>query len=78
MFEQIKFSEQVYEGKTALKKNLGHMPTVTVMSRREREDNMTDLTTSIRAEMESARQKMQSLRAKIQPVHIKHACCMAP
>ena len=56
MFKQMEITEQVYEVKTPSKKILGQMPTVTVMSRIEREDNLTLLPTLRRAVLKIARQ----------------------
>ena len=53
------------------------MPTVTVMSGKERDENLTHLPTPRRAAPKNARQKMKSLRARRQPVQIKHAYYMA-
>ena len=77
MFERMEIAEQIYKGKTPLKKYLGQMPTVTVMSGREREENTTRLSTLRRAALASERQKIQSLQVRRRPVQIKHACCMA-
>ena len=61
MFDQMKCSEQVYEGQSPSKTKLGQMPNVTGMPVKQREETMPHLPTPRRAAMESARQKMKSL-----------------
>ena len=57
MFEIMEIFEQVYKGLTPSKKTLGKIPTVIVISGREREDNTPHLPTLRRAALVSARQK---------------------
>ena len=62
MFEQMKIAEQVYEGQTPSKKISRKMPTVIVVSGREREDMRPHLPTPRRSGLSSARKNSVSLR----------------
>ena len=72
----MEISEQVYKGQTPYKKYLGQMPTVKVVSGREREKKPPRVLTPRRAALASARE-MCSLRARRRPEQTTHACCIA-
>ena len=60
MFKEIEVAEEVYEGNHLIKTLLGKIPTVTVISWNEREDNLRRLTIPRKAKMQ-AQDKKSSL-----------------